>query len=77
MRKAFDEKSMSFQVCCPGEIRIASDFSVKFGINIFKFAKYGRVSNVTFESYDRPSDWWRSIGFLDISFVSERLEMFE
>ena len=46
-------------------MQAAPDFSfMPFRIKISKFGTFGSLSNKTFGSYVRPSNWWRSTGSL-------------
>ena len=59
-------------------MQIEIDFLlVKFGNISLKFGTFGSVSNLTFESYVRLSDWWRSSDYLLTLIVFERLEKIE
>ena len=70
-----DKKSKCVQVCCPSEMQIASDFFlVKFGNICLMFGTFGCLSKMTFESYVRLSDWWRSFDSLPTLIVFEHLE---
>ena len=76
MFKGDDKKSKSFQICCPSEMQIASDFIlVSFGNIILKFGTYGSLSNTTFENYVRLSDLWHSIdSLISLIFFSSVLQ---